>query len=211
MDYAKARAELIAGFGAEITDQRVLEAMAVVPRERFVPKQIRPQAYEDKPLPIGYGQTISQPFIVALMTQALRLGGEEKVLEVGTGSGYQSAILSLLTEKVHSVERVRELACQARWTLNELGYGNVWIYQAKQALGWPAQAPYDAIVVTAAAPKVPTGLLKQLKDKGRLVIPVGSYYEQQLYRITHLKRKDVTEVICGCRFVPLIGEDAWGE
>lgn len=211
MDYTKARAELITELGAEIIDQRVLEAMAKVPRELFVPSQVKTQAYKDKPLPIGYGQTISQPFIVALMTQALRLEGGEKVLEVGTGSGYQAAILSLIAEKVISVERVKELVRKTRWVLHELGYGNIWVHQAKEDLGWSLQAPYDAIIVTAAAPKIPEGLLEQLKEKGRLVIPVGSYYEQQLTRVTRCKGRDITEIICGCRFVPLIGEDAWEE
>jgi protein-L-isoaspartate(D-aspartate) O-methyltransferase len=211
MDYAEARAKLIVKLSAEVTDQRVLEAMAKVPRERFIPPEIRASAYEDIPLSIGHGQTISQPFIVALMTQALELKENDKVLEVGTGSGYQAAILSLLAGKVISVERVNELARQARWTLHELGYRNVWVYQEKEELGWTPKAPYDVIIVTAAAPKVPASLLKQLKEKGRLVIPVGSYYEQQLYKITRLKGKDVTEVLCGCRFVPLIGEEAWRE
>jgi protein-L-isoaspartate(D-aspartate) O-methyltransferase len=160
------------------------------------------------PLGIGFGQTISQPFIVALMTQALGLKGEEKVLELGTGSGYQAAILAELAKWVVSVERIQQLAESARRILEELGYKNIEIHVAEKDLGWPAEAPYDAIMVTAGAPCVPNPLVKQLNLGGRLVIPVGSRWEQDLVRITRRKKRNLIESLGGCRFVPLIGKGA---
>ena len=211
MDFAAARAELINKLSAEVRDERVLEVMAHVPREHFLPAELKRYAYEDRPLSIGYDQTISQPLIVAIMTEALKLTGGEKVLEIGAGSGYQAAILSRLARKVVTVERVPELARSARWMLADGGYSNVWVYQAEETLGWPREAPYDAIIVTAAAPRVPDGLIKQLAEGGRMVIPVGSRYDQELYKITKRRGRSVIHNLGGCRFVPLIGEESWRE
>ena len=195
----------------EIRDKRVLSAMARVPRERFVSPDYYYAAYEDMPLSIGFGQTISQPFIVALMTQALKLKGDEKVLELGTGSGYQTAILAGLAKWVVSIERVPQLAKSAGQILEKLGYTNIEIHTAVEALGWPDGAPYDAIIVTAGAPRVPGALLEQLTLGGRMVIPVGSGWEQDLLSVTRRKKGNVMENLGGCRFVPLIGKDAWEE
>jgi protein-L-isoaspartate(D-aspartate) O-methyltransferase len=185
--------------------------MSRVPRELFVSPDYHYSAYEDMPLSIGFGQTISQPFIVALMTQALELKGGEKVLELGTGSGYQTAILAGLAKWVVSIERVPQLAESARQVLDKLGYTNVEIHEAGEALGWPDGAPYDAVIVTAGAPRVPDALLEQLALGGRLVIPVGSRWEQDLLRVTRRKKGNVVENLGGCRFVPLIGKGAWEE
>lgn len=209
--FEAARARLIANLNPEIKDKRVLAAMARVPRELFVPPESQHLAYEDGPLPIGHEQTISQPFIVALMTQALELTGQEKVLEIGTGSGYQAAILAELARVVITIERLAPLAEGAKRVLAGLGYSNVVFHLAKETLGWLDEAPYDAIVVTAAAPKVPTDLLTQLALDGRMVIPVGSRYMQQLYKITRRKDKNVVEDLGGCCFVSLIGSGAWDE
>ncbi len=209
MDLESARARLIECLGREISDKRVLAAMARVPRELFVPPECYYAAYEDMPLSIGFGQTISQPFIVALMTQALELKGDEKVLELGTGSGYQAAILAELAKWVVSVERIHELAESARRILERLGYSNVEIHIAEKTLGWPAGAPYDAIIVTAGAPRIPNVLLEQLKFGGRLVIPVGSRWEQDLLRVTKRRKGNLVESLGGCRFVPLVGDGAW--
>jgi len=210
-DFKASRDRLIKHLSTEIRDKRVLKAMARVPRERFVPPDSQHLAYEDGPLPIGYEQTISQPYIVALMTQALELTGREKVLEIGTGSGYQAAILAELARLVISVERLAPLADGASKVLTGLGYTNVVIHLARETLGWPDEAPYDAIMVTAGAPRVPTDLLAQLSMDGRMVIPVGSRYMQQLYRITRRKDKNEVEDLGGCCFVSLIGSGAWGE
>ena len=211
IDFDAARAKLIEHLRTEIKDERVLAAMARVPRERFVPLEYRPLAYEDRPLPIGFDQTISQPLIVALMTQALELAGHEKVLEVGTGSGYQAAILAELARLVITVERIQPLAENARKALDSLGYTNIVIHLATETLGWPQEAPYEAIIATAAAPKVPPDLLAQLAIGGRMVIPVGSLYMQDLYKITRQKTKNKVENLGGCRFVSLIGKGAWEE
>ncbi len=211
MDFGAARARLVDYLSTKIGDEWVLTAMSRVPREFFVPLEEQHLAYEDRPLPIGLGQTISQPFIVALMTSALELTGQEKVLEVGTGSGYQAAILAELARLVITVERLPALAEAAKMTLDSLGYKNIRVYLAEPTLGWPAEAPYEAIIVTAAAPKVPDSLLSQLAVDGRLVIPVGSRYEQDLYKITKGKDENIVDNLGGCRFVSLIGEDAWGE
>ena len=210
-DFEAARASLVKHLGAEIRDQQVLAVMKRVPRELFVPSDSRHLAYEDRPMPIGYEQTISQPFIIALMTQALALTGQEKVLEVGTGSGYQAAILAKLAQLVITVERLAPLAGEARKVLDSLGYANIVIHMAKETLGWPDEAPYDAIMVTAAAPRVPTVLIDQLAVGGRLVIPVGQRYLQQLYKITKCRDKNITEDLGGCCFVSLIGKGAWEE
>jgi len=204
-----ARARLVGYLSQEISDKRVLAAMAHVPRELFVPPDCYHSAYDDIPLSIGFGQTISQPFIVALMTQALKLKGGEKVLEIGTGSGYQTAILAELAKWVISVERIPQLVELAKRVLGKLGYTNIEIHLAEKALGWVAGAPYDAIIVTAGAPRVPDALLEQLSLGGRLVIPVGSRWEQDLLRVTKKKKRNTVENLGGCRFVPLIGDDAW--
>jgi len=209
MDFAAARAEFINHLSTEIKDKRVLAAMARVPRERFVPLGEQHLAYEDMPLPIGFDQTISQPFIIALMTEALELTGDEKVLEVGTGSGYQTAILAELSRLVITTERVPALAEAARKILDSLGYKNVVVQLAEETLGWQREAPYNAIMVTAGAPRVPVELLAQLAIGGRLVIPVGSRYVQELCKITKRRRKNIVQNLGGCRFVPLIGKDAW--
>lgn len=209
MAFEAARAELIEHLGTEIQDKRVLAAMRDIPRELFVPPPSRRLAYEDRPLPIGYEQTISQPFIIALMTEALALDGQEKVLEVGTGSGYQAAILGRLARLVVTTERIKPLAEIAGKLLAELGYTNVAVHLAEAVLGWPKEAPYDAIMVTAAAPSVPPDLLAQLKIGGRLVIPVGSRYMQELCKITRGRKKNTIENLGGCRFVSLIGNGAW--
>jgi len=183
--------------------------MARVPRELFVPKSSRYLAYEDRPLPIGEGQTISQPFIVALMTQALELVGTEKVLEVGTGSGYQAAILAELAREVITVERLPRLALSARRTLRKQGYTNARVYLAPRTLGWRDEAPYDAIMVTAAAPQIPRELMDQLVVGGRMVIPVGSRWEQDLLQVIKREEGMTINNLTPCRFVPLIGEEAW--
>jgi protein-L-isoaspartate(D-aspartate) O-methyltransferase len=211
MDFAAARAELIRQLGAEIKNRQVLAAMGAIPRELFVPPENRQLAYADKPLPIGYGQTISQPFIIALMTQALELTGQEKVLEIGTGSGYQAAILARLAKRVITTERVKPLAGRAKKLLAELGYKNIEVHLAEETLGWRQEAPYDAIMATAAAPKVPPELIAQLAIGGRLVIPVGSRYVQELYKITRGRKKNKIDDLGGCRFVSLIGRGAWEE
>jgi len=209
MDFAAMRAELIEHLGTEIRDKRVLEAMARIPREQFIPIEERHLAYEDRPLPIGFDQTISQPLIITMMTEALELTGDEKVLEVGTGSGYQAAILAELARLVITTERLSPLAETAKEVLDRLGYTNVEVHLAEEALGWQKQAPYDAIIVTAGAPRVPPDLLAQLAVGGRMIIPVGSRYLQELRKVTKHKNKDVIQDLGGCRFVSLIGKDAW--
>jgi protein-L-isoaspartate(D-aspartate) O-methyltransferase len=211
MDFETARARLIEHLSTEIRDERVLAAMSRIPREHFVPPESQHLAYEDSPLPIGLDQTISQPFIIALMTEALELTGREKVLEVGTGSGYQAAILAELARSVITVERLPALAESARKALDSLGYTNVEVHLTEEAIGWPAEAPYDAIMVTAGAPKTPPDLLAQLAIGGRMVIPVGSRYVQELCKITRGRKKNIVQNLGGCRFVSLIGRDAWEE
>lgn len=192
-----------------IKDPRVLEAMGKVPRHRFVEKGLVEEAYNDYPLPIGHKQTISQPFMVALMTEALALEGHEKVLEIGTGSGYQTAILAELAREVYTVERIRELLDQARDLLTSLGYRNIHYKAYDGTLGWEEHAPYDGIIVTAGAPRVPLPLKEQLADGGRLVIPVGNQMGQELLRITRRGSAFRKENLGGCRFVNLIGIHGW--
>ncbi|MFC1933024.1 protein-L-isoaspartate(D-aspartate) O-methyltransferase [Chloroflexota bacterium] len=211
MNFETARARLIEHLRTEIKDERVLAAMARIPRERFVLPEEQHLAYEDRPLPIGLEQTISQPFIVALMTQALELTGSEKVLEIGTGSGYQAAILAELSRLVITVERLPALAEAAKKVLDGLGYTNIDVHLAKETLGWPEEAPYDAIIATAGAPRVPPDLLAQLAIGGHLVIPVGSRYTQELYKITRQRKRNTIQDLGGCCFVSLIGKDAWEE
>ena len=209
MDFDEARAKLVTQLSTEIKDKRVLAAMARVPRERFIPLGSRHLAYADGPLPIGNEQTISQPYIVACMTEALELKGDEKVLEIGTGSGYQTAILAGMVELVISTERIPAFADSAKKILDDLGYNNVQIHVTGEELGWKPDAPYAAIIVTAGAPKVPEDLLSQLAIGGRMVIPVGSRYVQELYRVTRHRDKNLIENLGGCRFVNLIGKGAW--
>jgi len=211
VDLERARQSLLQYLDHEIDDNRVVEAMRRVPREAFVSQEQYHAAYDDRPLSIGFGQTISQPFIVALMVQALELRGDEKVLELGTGSGYESAILAELAQKVVTVECIPELAESARQVLNKLGYSNIEVHVAGRTLGWPEGAPYDAIIVSAGAPTVPQVLLEQLTWNGRLVIPVGSRWQQELLRVTKLRKEKEIENLGGCYFVPLIGEGAWEE
>jgi len=211
MDLEKAKAELIKHLSWEIADKRVVEAMKRVPREAFVPQEYYHAAYEDRPLSIGFGQTISQPFIVALMIQALELKGDEKVLELGTGSGYEAAVLAELAKQVVTVEIIPELAESAKRVLEKLGYSNVEVHIAGKTLGWLEDAPYDAIIVSAGAPSIPQILLGQLSWGGRLVIPVGSHWQQELMKIRKDKEGNKVENLGACYFVPLIGEGAWKE
>jgi protein-L-isoaspartate(D-aspartate) O-methyltransferase len=211
MDFEAERARLIEHLSTEIKDKRVLEVMSRVPRERFVPPENQHLAYKDSPLPIGLDQTISQPLIIALMTEALELNGSEKVLEVGTGSGYQTAILAELVRLVITTERLPALAERARSVLDSLGYINIEVHLAEETLGWQSEAPYDAIMVTAGAPRVPADLLAQLAIGGRIVIPIGSRYVQELYKITRRKKKNIVKNLGSCRFVSLISKDAWEE
>jgi protein-L-isoaspartate(D-aspartate) O-methyltransferase len=211
MDMEKARSHLIRQLSNEISDKKVLQAMAHVPRELFVPIASQHLVYENIPLPIDKGQTISQPYIVALMTEALKLTGQEKVLEVGTGSGYQTAILCKLARLVISVERHSELAEKARKLLILLKYTNAEVHVAGRSLGWSDEAPYDAIIVTAGAPNVPDELLKQLDIEGRMVIPVGTPFDQNLIQLIKKTDRVITNNLGACRFVPLIGDSAWVE
>jgi protein-L-isoaspartate(D-aspartate) O-methyltransferase len=198
-------------FGRDIRDPRVLDALRSVPRHRFVPQRERHLAYTDGPLLIGHNQTISQPYIVALMTELLELKGDEVVLEVGTGSGYQAAILGLLAREVHTIERHAELAARAQGVLEEIGLANVHVHIGDGSVGLPAYAPYQAIIVTAAAPSVPQPLFDQLADGGRLVLPVGSLGGQALERWVRRGDQFNHRIITAVAFVPLRGEYGWGE
>ncbi len=190
-----------------VRDPRVIQAMLKVPRHLFVPEPYRSEAYQDHPLPIGYGQTISQPYMVAAMTELLELTGDEKVLEIGTGSGYQAAILAELAREVYTVERIPELLEQAKQVIESLGYTNVHFKLADGTLGWPEHAPFDRIIVTAAAPDIPQPLIDQLKPGGIMVIPVGSRYLQTLTKVIKKPNgKLQVKELFGCAFVPLIGE-----
>jgi protein-L-isoaspartate(D-aspartate) O-methyltransferase len=195
-----------------IKDARVLKAMEAIPRHLFIDEALMDQAYNDSPLPIDERQTISQPYIVALMTEALVLAGSEKVLEIGTGSGYQTAILAALADRVFSIERIASLASRARTILDALNLYNVAIRVGDGTYGWREESPFDAIIVTAGAPRIPETYVAQLAVGGRLVIPVGSRISQDLFRVTRLS-EDVndlkTENLGGCRFVDLIGEHGW--
>jgi protein-L-isoaspartate(D-aspartate) O-methyltransferase len=197
--------------GRGMRDERVLAAMGSVPRHRFVGDNLQDNAYDDCALPIGEGQTISQPYMVAAMTELLELKGNEKVLEIGTGSGYQSAVLSLLASEVFTVERIESLANGAQKLLNELDYGNVHVIVSDGTLGLPEHAPFDGIIVTAGAPEIPGHYIEQLNVNGRLVIPVGNRYSQILYKLTKTSSGIEKSISTACVFVPLIGKDGWVE
>jgi len=192
-----------------IRDRRVLEAMLAVPRHLFVEEALWSQAYSDYPLPIGEKQTISQPYMVAFMVEALGLTGDERVLEIGTGSGYETAVLSLLAYKVYSIERISTLAARARRLLDDLDCSNVIVRVADGTLGWCDEAPFDAIIASAGAPSVPGPYADQLAPGGRLVIPVGEEHSQDLLRITKKGAGLQTESLGGCRFVKLVGRHGW--
>ena len=194
-----------------IRDERVLSAMERVPREMFVSEEYWPQAYEDHPLPIAAGQTVSQPYIVAFTLEALSLDGTKKVLEIGTGSGYQTALLAELARQVYSVERIESLAASAERTLWRLGYRNVTLTVGDGSLGLVEQAPFDAIVVSAAAPQIPRPLIEQLHEAGKMVVPVGPSDAQELLLVRKREGDVIVERLDGCRFVPLIGEQGYGE
>jgi len=194
-----------------VRDERVLRVMQEVPRHLFVPEHIQHLAYEDTPLPIGQGQTISQPYIVALMTEALSLRGGEKVLEIGTGSGYQTAILAELAGEVFSIERIPALAEEARRRLALLGYGNVNVRVGDGTLGWPEEAPFDRIIVTGGLPDLPDTLWEQLAEGGRLVAPIGGRYDQYLWVYVKEGGRRRRRALCPCTFVPIIGARGWPE
>ena len=193
-----------------IVDTRVLEAMAWVPREDFLPEDRQSWAYRDRAVPLGHGQTVSQPYMVAAMTEALRLGPEDRVLEVGTGSGYQAAVLSAIAAEVFTIERLPDLQSAAEERLAALGISNVRFRVGDGSLGWPEEIPFDAIIVTAGAPSVPPALKSQVnEDGGRLVIPVGPRRQQSLIRYTRTGNEYVTERLLNCAFVPLVGSEGW--
>jgi protein-L-isoaspartate(D-aspartate) O-methyltransferase len=212
-DFAAARIQMVeAQLGARgIRDERVLAVMAKVPRHEFVAEEYRPQAYEDHPLPIGKEQTLSQPYIVALMLEALALRGDEIVLEVGTGSGYQTALLADLSRHVYSIERHESLARSAKVTLQRLQYQSVTVVVGDGSLGLSDQAPFEAIVVSAAAPRVPIPLFAQLREGGRMVVPVGPAQTQDLLLVRKRDGEAVVHRLEGCRFVPLIGGQGYPE
>lgn len=194
----------------ELGDERILQAMSRVPRELFAPPSSRHLAYRDIPLPLGYNQTISQPYMVAMMTAALSLKASDRVLEIGTGSGYQAAVLAEICSTVYTVERIPQLYAAARQRLDSLGYqGRVFSRMAGGTLGIPKEAPFSAIIVTAGAPTLPINLLDQLACGGRLVIPIGPRDQQTLFRVTRKGKRFITQTLGTCRFVPLLGEEAW--
>ena len=211
MDLQKDKERLFDYLRTQIVNKQVIEAMIRVPRECFIPEELISHAYEDRPISIGYGQTISQPYIVALMTQALDITKDDKVLEVGTGRGYQTAILAELAGTVISVERIPQLITEAEKTLKKLGYRNIHIHLSRGKLGWIQDSPYHSIIVTAAAPRIPEALVEQLAAGGKMIIPVGNRWEQELILLKKGEEKNVVNSLGFCRFVPLIGDDAWDE
>jgi protein-L-isoaspartate(D-aspartate) O-methyltransferase len=211
-DLEKHRQQLIESLRKNgITDERVLGAVADTPREMFLHETQSSMAYEDRALSIGMGQTISQPLMVATMTQALQLDGNERVLEIGTGSGYQTAILARLTGSVYSIERIQQLACLALKRLEKLACSNVSVFVGDGSLGWPDQAPYDRILVAAAAPRVSEHLFSQLVTWGKMVIPVGGHERQELFVINRAPWGLEKRSLGGCIFVPLVGAEGWSE
>jgi len=211
IDFPKARLKMVEEqiVSRGVRDTKLIAAMKKIPRHLFVEEALQSQAYSDHPLPIGEKQTISQPYMVALMTEAMLLTGKEKVLEIGTGSGYQTAILAELSEKVFSIERIRPLAIRARKLLYELEYFNVEIKIFDGTFGWIEESPFDAIIVTAGSPDIPQPLIDQLAIGGRLVIPVGDVFVQDLFRVTKTEEGVKKEDLGGCRFVKLIGKYGW--
>ena len=212
-DYRLARERMVKNqlISRGIKDDGVLRAIQKVHRHIFIDEALIGEAYNDHPLPIGHGQTISQPYIVALMTEALDLTGKEKTLEIGTGSGYQTAILAELSERVFTIERIRPLMEKARSLLNELGYTNILFKYFDGTLGWQEYAPFDAVIITAGAPQIPEPLLNQLAEGGRMIIPIGNKYSQELIKVTKVKDGFEKKSLGGCRFVDLIGTHGWKE
>lgn len=198
--------EQLAASGRDVTNRRVLEVLGRVPRHEFVPEKLRADAYEDHPLPIGHGQTISQPFIVAYMTQQLDPAPTDRVLEIGTGSGYQAAVLAALVKEVYSIEIVEPLARRAEADLKRLGYTNIFVRAGDGYKGWPEAAPFDSIIVTCAPDKVPQPLIDQLKEGGRMIIPVGPLFEQQLVVLRKKAGRVSRESVMAVRFVPMTGK-----
>uniref|UniRef100_A0A7C4AJA7 Protein-L-isoaspartate O-methyltransferase n=1 Tax=Thermodesulfovibrio aggregans TaxID=86166 RepID=A0A7C4AJA7_9BACT len=192
-----------------IRDKRVIEVMKKVPRHLFVPEDIMEEAYDDRALPIGHGQTISQPYIVALMTELLELKGDEKVLEIGTGSGYQAAILAELAREIHTIERIEVLASEAKKRFEKLGYKNIKIYVKDGTEGLPEEAPFDRIIITAATPDVPQPLVEQLKEEGIIVAPVGERYSQHMLKAIKKAGELERHYLIPVAFVPLIGKYGW--
>lgn len=213
MDFDRLRDQMVKDqlMARGIFDKHVLDAMRKVPRHKFVPEELHDAAYEDNALPIGEGQTISQPYMVAIMTEKLGLKGGEKVLEIGAGSGYQAAILAEIAGKVFTMEMVPELAEKAKLKLENMGYKNIKVIVGDGTLGLPDEAPFDGIIVTAGAPFVPQPLVDQLAEGGKLVIPVGERFLQTLQIVTKKGKKLVTEDSIGCIFVPLVGKYGWNE
>lgn len=208
MDYAALRKRMVQEqlVTRGIEDRRVLDALGKVERHQFIPQDLRESAYADFPIPIGEGQTISQPYMVALMTECLCLSGNEKVLEIGTGSGYQAAILAELAKEVYTIERFETLAKNAQKVFDELGYKNIKTKVGDGSLGWSEEAPFDRIIITAASPRIPLPITEQLKEKGRLVLPLGESFSQILTVIDRNKDSFESSSVCGCVFVPLIGK-----
>jgi protein-L-isoaspartate(D-aspartate) O-methyltransferase len=211
MDYKALRNKMIEEqlIRRGIRDERALDAFKKIERHKFISQDLSVDAYADFPLSIGEGQTISQPYIVALMTECLSLSGQEKVLEIGTGSGYQTAILAELSKEVYSIERLEGLANKATDILENLGYKNIKIKVGDGSLAWPEQAPFDRIIVTAASPKIPLPLIEQLKENGKLILPLGESFSQTLTLLEKKQDKIESIKVCGCVFVPLIGEHGW--
>jgi protein-L-isoaspartate(D-aspartate) O-methyltransferase len=212
-DYRLAREKMVKNqiISRGITDPGVLEAMGKIQRHLFVEEALIGEAYNDHPLPVGYKQTISQPYIVALMTEALEMTGKEKTLEIGTGSGYQTAILAELSKTVYTIERIERLLEKSKMLLESLGYTNIFFKAFDGTLGWDEFAPYDAIIVTAGAPKIPQPLMDQMAEGGKLVIPIGNRYGQDLIKVTRTKNAFKEKNLGGCRFVDLIGAHGWEE
>ena len=212
-DYARERQKMVDRQlrSRGITDPRVLEVMGRVPRERFVPPELAAKAYADSALAIGVHQTVSQPYIVGLCTQALEVSSGQRVLEIGTGSGYQTAVVSELGAEVFTIDRLRALSLRARGVLDSLGYEQIHFQIGDGSLGWPDEAPFQRIVVTAMARAVPPSLFAQLKEGGRMVVPVGTEERQSLQLVCKVSGKPEVEELCGCLFVKLIGLEGWPE